>query len=84
MIVGDGSVKTYYHSPKELKKILGKHYRFKLIKPVAFMLPPSYLEPFFTGKKSLMKFTNKMEGIFGRFSGPASWSDHFIIIAEKR
>lgn len=75
-------VTTFYHSPKQVKKMLGG-YKINLKKPVAIYLPPSYLQPFFNRHPKFLTFLNNLEGIFGRLSFLAGWSDHYIIIAEK-
>ena len=78
------AIDTYYHSPKTMKSILAKDYKIKLIKPVAIFLPPSYMESFCNKNKQLLHFLNIMESICGRFSFLANFSDHYIIIAEKK
>jgi len=78
------SVDTYYHSPKAVKNMLAPNYDIKLIKPVAFFLPPSYMEAFFIKNKILLYFLYKLENIFGRFSYFAKFSDHYIVVAEKQ
>jgi len=80
----DTAIPTFYHSPKELKRILKKDYIIELIKPVALFLPPSYMEDFFKQKKSMLRFLNTLESIFGNISAGAAWSDHFILIAKKQ
>jgi len=80
----DGTlVPTWYHSPKEVTRVLSENYIIRLVKPVAVWLPPSYLEPLFKKWPKSLKFLNKLEQVFGRFSILSSVSDHFIIIAEK-
>ena len=77
-------VETYYHSPKDLKTVLKPNYNIKLIKPVAYFLPPSYLEPFFKKHQKALRFLNKLDQFFSRFSFLSAWSDHYIIIAERK
>ena len=77
-------VPTYYHSPKEIESILEKNYNVLQIKPIAFFLPPSYLEPFFSKNKWFLHFLNNFEKLFGNWSLLANWSDHYIILAEKK
>ena len=80
----DGTkVETFYHAPNQLINRL-KQYDILLQKPVAFFLPPSYLEPFFKRKPYLLKLLNNLEQFFGRWSFLAAWSDHYIIIGKKR
>ncbi|WP_027419832.1 methyltransferase domain-containing protein [Crocinitomix catalasitica] len=78
------AVKTFYHSPREVKKMLATEYSILEIKPVAFFLPPSYLEPFFQKRRKTLKFLNHLERYFGRFSLLSSYADHYIIIAVKK
>lgn len=81
----DGTeVTTYYHSPKSVKKILASNYHIIAIKPVAYFLPPSYLESFFNKRKRLLNFLNKLDALFGNLSVLSSYSDHYILIAEKK
>lgn len=81
----DGTeVLTYYHSPRSVKKMIQNKYRIKLIKPVAILLPPSYLEPFFNRWKRSLRILNSCERIIGRFSFFARFSDHYILIAERK
>lgn len=77
-------VPTYYHSPQEVKEMLEKDYHIQLIKPIAFFLPPSYLEPFFSKNKRFLHFLNIFEKLFGNWSPLAKWSDHYMIVAEKK
>lgn len=81
----DGTmVETFYHSPRFVKRILKNSYHIEKVKPVAFFLPPSYLEEFFKNKLSLLNFLNRLEKLAGRLSFLSGWSDHYIIIGEKK
>jgi SAM-dependent methyltransferase len=77
-------VPTYYHRPGDVKKMLEKTHHIHLISPVAFFLPPSYLEAFFRKRKYLLRILNNLERWFARGEKLASWSDHYIIIAERK
>jgi hypothetical protein len=76
-------VLTYYHSPKSVRKMLPS-YTIQLVKPVAICLPPSYLEPFFVKRPRILGFLSRMEKVLGRISVFSGWSDHYILVAEKR
>ena len=78
------AVATCYHSPFEVKQLLESNYHIQKIRPVAFFLPPSYLEPFFKKYRWLLNGLNLLEKVVGRFSIFANWSDHYIIIAERK
>lgn len=82
--VNNESVNTYYYTPQEIKKMLNGEYHITLTKPIAFFLPPSYMEPFFQKHPYILSFLNKLEVIFSQFDFMAKWSDHYIIVAEKR
>jgi len=77
------NVLTYYHSPKSVQRMLSD-YTITLKKPVAFCLPPSYLEPFFTHRPRFLGFLSRLEKLLGRISVFSGWSDHYILIAEKQ
>lgn len=78
------AVNTFYHSPKEVIELLKKDYLIQIVRPVAFFLPPSYLEPFFKRKIWLLSGLVFLERLVGRFRILANWSDHFILIAERK
>ena len=82
--VKNEKVKTYYYLPKDIETMLSPNYKINLVKPIAIFLPPSYLEPFFKKRKTLLHILNKLEQIFGRFTYLAKWADHYIIVAEKQ
>ncbi len=76
-------VMTYYHSPRSVVKML-PDYSIRLKKPVAICLPPSYLEPFFVKRPRFLRLLNTLERNLGRISLFSGWSDHYILVAEKR
>lgn len=81
----DGTtVSTYYHSPKEVKKMLATNYHIEKTKPVALFLPPSYLEPFFKKRPKMLNFLSRLETIYGPLSFLSGLSDHYILIARKK
>jgi hypothetical protein len=82
--VNGTNIPTFYHSPKEVKKMLSKNYNIELLKPIAIALPPSYLEPFFSKFPTALRILNWIEKILGNFSVLAAWSDHYIVIAERK
>lgn len=76
-------IPTYYHSPSHLRKALAPYYDVKLIQTVAFFTPPSYMDNLFSKRKELLNFLYKCDKLFGKIL-PASWSDHYIIIAKRK
>lgn len=77
-------VPTYFHSPRTLKKILKTNYKIELVKPVALFLPPSYLEPLVNRFPLFLKILSQLENVFGRFTCFSGWSDHYIIVGERK
>jgi SAM-dependent methyltransferase len=77
-------VQTFYHSPRFVKSTLKSNYNIERVKPVAFFLPPSYLEGFFKKHLSFLNFLNRLEKFAGRMSFLSAWSDHYIIIGERK
>ncbi len=77
-------VKTWYHSPDEVKEISKEIYRnFKSV-PIGFFLPPSYLEPFF---KKRLRFLNNLNLLDIKIQNKpifSKWSDHYLIELEKK
>lgn len=82
--VNGEKVKTFYHSPWTVKQLLSNDYQVELIKPIAFFIPPSYLESFFKRRIGVLRFLNFLERIFGSFSFLAQSSDHYLIIAKRK
>ena len=66
-----------------LKENTKKNFEFVHLQGIGFMLPPSYLNTFFTKKVNFLSFLNKMEhllvknGILGNIF--ANMSDHYLI-----
>lgn len=77
-------VQTFYYAPSDLIGLMKQEYKIVLKKPVAFFLPPSYLEPFFKKFPFILRILNNFERFFGQWSILSSSSDHYILIAEKR
>jgi trans-aconitate methyltransferase len=82
--VNGEKVKTFYHSPNRVKKLLDNYYKVQMVKPIAHFLPPSYLEPFFKKNLWLLNWLSFLERTFGSVSVLAKNADHYIIIAERR
>lgn len=81
--VAGEQVLTYYHSPKEVKKMLPEYF-IELVRPVAITLPPSYLQKWFSKFPFMLRFLNFLEKILGNVAFLSNLSDHYILIASKR
>jgi len=78
------SMDTYYYSPTEIIDYLGKNYHLLCLKPIAFFLPPSYMESFFANKQKLLNFMFWMEKNMGLHHRFAAYADHYLLIAERQ
>lgn len=77
-------VKTYYYSPSNFNDLIGENFRRKMLKPIGFFIPPSYLESFF---KNWPKWLNMLCWLDMRcavFAWLAPFSDHYYIQFTKR
>jgi ubiquinone/menaquinone biosynthesis C-methylase UbiE len=72
-------LRTFYYTSNQMKKLFGKYFDVINIKPVGFIIPPSYLEKFFSSKVKTFNLVKKMEKIFLNQSVLAGFSDHFLI-----
>lgn len=81
--VADGTVTTWYYSPKELVEMAQTSFALSAQKPIGLYVPPSYLAPFFERRKMLFRFLKFMDRIF-RFRGCANFSDHYYLSLRKK
>lgn len=72
-------VRTNYYTPKEIRKMFGKYFNVVAIKPIGFVIPPSYLGKFFSTKKKTFNFLKGIEKYFSNQSYLSAFSDHFLI-----
>ena len=73
------NLKTYYYTPKQIKNMFSKFFDLVAIKPVGFVIPPSYLEKFFVTKKKTLSLLGRIEKYFSDNSFVANFSDHYLI-----
>ena len=73
------NLKTWYYNPSQIKKWSGN--RFKLITtvPIGFVLPPSYLEVYFSTRKRFLLRLNILEKRFDHVPFLSGMADHFLI-----
>ncbi|HMI07893.1 MAG TPA: class I SAM-dependent methyltransferase [Flavobacterium sp.] len=75
---------TYYYDPKEAVTLARHYFDFRKLNPVGIFLPPSYLEPFFRNRPSLIGFLDKLEMKFHKLPFLAKHADHYFIFFQKR
>jgi len=81
--VADGFVSTWYHSPKEVKRLLSEQMELDRIAPVGLHVPPSFLAPFFEKRPKLLNALNRLDNMFTHrlFSNLA---DHYYVRIIKK
>jgi len=76
-------VSTWYYNPKEVVTLASNIYKTTAINPIGVKIPPSYLESFFSKKRSLLKLLIWAERLFSnRFW--AKYADHYLILFQKK
>jgi cyclopropane fatty-acyl-phospholipid synthase-like methyltransferase len=82
--IGNGeTIQTWYYSPKWIKKHLPGNIALQSLKPIGFFVPPSYLNNFFSKRKSLFNLLQRMENKVSNISILAAASDHYLIHLQK-
>ena len=82
--IGQGVMQnTFYFSPKEVKNLTAEKFQHLNTNPIGIFIPPSYLEGFFSNKKSLLQFLFHLEKWLGSFSFLSNYADHYFIAFEK-
>ncbi|MBL4703723.1 MAG: class I SAM-dependent methyltransferase [Flavobacteriales bacterium] len=76
-------VKTWYYSPTEIIHFLSGQFQFIKVKPIGRFIPPSYMEPFFTGKKALFSALTLIESFSVPSKKSADKADHYLIHFKK-
>lgn len=70
-------VKTWYYSPQEIVNFMPME--FKRTMPVGLFIPPSYLDPYFKGKKAVLKTLSAMESLSVSSFRSSDKADHYLI-----
>lgn len=68
---------TWYYDTKEFSALLGDGFSLQRKRPVGWLLPPSYLNPFFERQRFVLGFLDAMERLCGG-SLFADQGDHFL------
>lgn len=77
-------VATYYYNPKDIVHLCQTNFEIVEAKPIGFFIPPSYLEPFFKNKKSLLYGLYVLEKRIKNWSFLSKFADHYIITLQKK
>lgn len=82
--VNGEKVATYYYNPKDIVTLSETNFEFLEVKPIGFFIPPSYLEPFFKNKKTVLNGLTFLENTIKNRSFLSKYADHYIITLQKR
>jgi ubiquinone/menaquinone biosynthesis C-methylase UbiE len=74
---------TWYYSPYEVKKLLGKNYSIIGIKGIGITVPPPFLENYVKKHPGLFNKLITIENSIAIKAPFHAWADHFIISAKK-
>lgn len=77
-------VKTYYYNPKDIVHLANTRFDLCRLKPIGFFIPPSYLESYFKNKHRVISFLNSLEQIIKNVTWLARYSDHYLIVLQKK
>lgn len=78
------SVITYYYNPNEMVRLADYYFKLGSVHPIAFFVPPSYLEPFFKDKTRLLSALDRMESTIKNRKGLSKYADHYFITLDQR
>jgi SAM-dependent methyltransferase len=82
-IIDGSEFKTWYYSPKEMQFFFTEGFKAQHISGVGLFVPPSYLNPFFSKKKLLLKLFSALDKVFCNFKWTTNYADHYIIHLKK-
>ncbi|MBX7108513.1 MAG: class I SAM-dependent methyltransferase [Chitinophagales bacterium] len=81
--LGKQQMPAWYYAPSAIRRMAASLFTCTAVKPVGIVLPPSYLQPFFTKRKSWLSALNRLEPLLS-FSAFSNYADHFYISLRKK
>lgn len=72
-------MKMWYYRPSQLKEWSRNHFKLVSVRPIGLVLPPAYLERFFTVKKRWLLRLNKIEKKLNNSSLFSGMADNYLI-----
>lgn len=73
------NLKTWYYRPSQLREWSRNHFKLVTLRPIGIVLPPAYLERFFTVKRRWLLRLNRIEKKFSNSSLFSGMADNFLI-----
>lgn len=78
-VIENETFTTWYYSPDKFSALVNHVFTKRKTKAVGWMIPPSYLNPFFLRRPVLLRALNALENSIGNISAFARKADHFLI-----
>jgi ubiquinone/menaquinone biosynthesis C-methylase UbiE len=75
---------TWFYSVRALKKIFNPHFKLLEARPIAFAVPPSYLQNYFDKKPKWLQRLNRWDNLLTRFMLLSNFSDHLVLTFELK
>ncbi len=75
---------TYYYNPDQFARMTSNVFNVKAQKAVGWTIPPSYTDPFFRTRPTLLKALTLIENTIGNMPTLAKKADHFLIDLVKK
>ena len=73
------NMKMWYYRPSQLRDWSKKHFQVVSLRPIGVVLPPAYLERFFTVKRRWLLRLNRIEKKLNKSSLFSGMADNFLI-----
>jgi ubiquinone/menaquinone biosynthesis C-methylase UbiE len=83
-LIGGSEVRTWYYSSRNIRKFSHPYFEKVRTRPVGLFLPPSYLDPFFSNKRGLLRMLAFLERKVRGFSFLSGSADHFIFELKRK
>ncbi len=81
--VGDGTVTVRYPSLRQLVAEFSNNFRALEVSGVGVVVPPSYLEPWASSRKSWLAMAARLDRAISRLPLIRSLGDHIVIVLER-
>ncbi|MEZ4774618.1 MAG: class I SAM-dependent methyltransferase [Bacteroidia bacterium] len=75
-------VDTWYHTPRDVVKLLQPLFDVQALMPVGFAVPPSYMNPFFSKRPRLLRRLAAWDKKLAERPGLSPFADHYLIDAK--
>ncbi|HEY0091314.1 MAG TPA: class I SAM-dependent methyltransferase [Flavobacterium sp.] len=82
--VNGENVPTFYYNPQDVIPFAKVAFHAIDLKPIGLFVPPSYLEHFFKTKPMLLSAFATLDKLISNVKYTARYSDHYLIVFDKK